>query len=426
MGMIGWQILDAVAMLPQWIWEYRDQLRVAALVALLLVVLSNGYFLKRLDGYGSRIRKSEDDAAAEAGPHAPRSWPFVSVLVPARNEEDNIERCVASLVGQKYPRFEVIVLDDDSTDGTLGILHRLALSSRQLRVLSGRPLPPDWLGKHWACHQLAQASKGELLLFTDADTCHHPLMLEDVVAAQQMEDSDLLTGIPHEEVGSWGEILVLPIINWAMASLLPVGLAHRLKSPTLSMGIGQFMLFRRSGYLAIGGFAAVRTDPVDDVALARLTKERGLRWRFVDLSRRVSCRMYTGFRAVADGLGKSVFPALRNSVWALGAAVLLLAWLYLGPLGVAASWLLGFSPDVATLMWAGSAIGLALAGWGLCLWRFGHPWYRAVFYPASIALVIGIALRSATLFWRGEACWKGRALPGLDSDGSREERRSAD
>ena len=127
-----------------------DQLRVAVLVALLLVVLSNGYFLKRLDRYGSRIRKSEDEAAAEAGSHAPRSWPFVSVLVPARNEEGNIERCVASLVSQKYPRFEMIVLDDDSTDGTLGILHRLALSSRQLRVLSGRPLPPGWLGKHWA------------------------------------------------------------------------------------------------------------------------------------------------------------------------------------------------------------------------------------------------------------------------------------
>jgi chlorobactene glucosyltransferase len=426
MEVIGWYLLRAVAVLPLWVWDHQDRLRVGVLGVLLLVGLSNGHFLKRLDEYGSRARQAKNGRAGEDEPQGSPPLPFVSVLVPARDEEGNIERCIASLLKQQYPHFEVLVLDDDSSDGTVGILHELALSDRRLRVLSGRPLPSGWLGKHWACHQLAQASQADLLLFTDADTWHHPLMLSDAVAAQQAEDCDLLTGIPHEEMESWGEILVLPVISWALDSLVPVGLAHRLRSPVLSMGVGQFMFFRRSSYLALGGFAAVRAHLVDDVALARLTKESGLRWRFVDLSRRVSCRMYTGFRAVADGLGKSVFPALGNRAWALGVMVLLLSWLYLQPVVVAASWLLGFSPHAATLMWAGTAIVLALANWGLCSWRFGQPWYRAVLYPASIAIILGIAVRSATLFWRGEARWKGRTLPGTATDRSGKGNQRAD
>ncbi len=394
-----------------WLWASRDQLRVAILGATLLVALSNLYFFKRVERYG--VANEEN---GEAHTISEDSLPFVSVLVPARNEERNIEACVTSLLGQRYPRFEVLVLDDDSTDETPVILSRLEQSCRRLRVLRGQPLPDDWLGKHWACHQLALAAQGDLLLFVDADTRHHPLMLREAVAAQAREESDLLTGLPHEETVTLGERLVIPIIGWAVLALLPLGLAHRLKSALLSMGIGQFMLFRRAAFWAVGGFVAVRQDPVDDMALARRTKRNGLCWRFLDLSGRVSCRMYQGFKGAADGLGKSVFPALGRRLAVLAGLFVLLAWMYLAPLAECGGWLLGMTAKGGAPFWAGLAVGLAFATWTLVMWRTKQPFRWALTYPLIIGSILGIAVRSAYLFKYGKASWKGRTLPALPGE----------
>lgn len=415
-----------------WLWESRDRVRVVVLTAFILIAVTNWRFLRRVDGYramsggmppaGAPVGASAAEKPTAGAPSrrlsAAEELPFVSILVPARNEELNIEHCVGSLLGQDYPRFEVLVLDDESTDQTPAVLSRLAATAAgRLRVLAGQPLPSGWLGKHWACQQLAEASRGELLLFTDADTVHHPQMLADAVAAQRSESSDMLTGMPNEEVVSWGEKLVLPIMHWAMYSVMPLGVAHRVKSPLVSMAVGQFMLFRRSSFEALGGFEAVRSDPVDDMALARRTKKLGQRWRFVDLSSRVNCRMYRGFRGAVNGLGKSAFPSLNNNVWALALIIALLGWLYLGPLGTGLSAAMGMSPGAGALFWALSALGLALIGWMLVMWRFDYPWYRAFLFPVTIALMMGISLRSAYQFWRGETRWKGRVLRGL-GDGS--------
>ncbi len=394
-----------------WLWASRDQLRVAILGVTLLVALSNLYFFKRIERYGGL---SEEDG--ERCTVREDDLPFVSVLVPARNEERNIETCVTSLLEQRYPRFEVLVLDDDSSDETPGILSRLERSCPRLRVLHGQTLPDDWLGKHWACHQLALAAQGDLLLFVDADTCHHPLMLRAAVAAQASEESDLLTGLPREEAVTLGERLVIPIIGWAALVLLPLGLAHRVKNALLSMGIGQFMLFRRAAFWALGGFAAVRQDPVDDMALARRTKSSGLRWRFIDLSGRVSCRMYQGFRGAADGLGKSVFPALGHRLAVLAVLFVLLVWLYLAPVGACGGWLLGLTSRGGVPFWAGVALGLSLATWALVMWRTKQPLAWALTYPLIIGSILGIAVRSAYLFRRGRASWKGRTLPGLPDE----------
>ena len=146
----------------------------------LLTVLVNYFTVRRFDQY----------------PPAER-YPFVSVLVPARNEARSIEICISSLLAQDYPDFEVIVLNDHSTDDTARILARLAQSDNRLRLLKGVSLPEDWLGKHWACHQLSQAAKGELILFTDADTHSTPDMLRASVSALLAEQADLLTAFPR-------------------------------------------------------------------------------------------------------------------------------------------------------------------------------------------------------------------------------------
>jgi chlorobactene glucosyltransferase len=363
------------------------------LTVVLLIALSNLWAVRRLGGYPR-----------------PSHYPRASVLVPARNEEANIGPCVRSLLAQDYPDFEVLVLDDGSTDATEAVVTALAAGDRRLRVLKGATLADGWLGKHWACHQLAQAADGALLLFTDADTRHHPHTLRDAVAALIAEEADLLTALPWEEVVSWSERLVVPIFQWSCLSFMPIGLAHRLPTPALSAAIGQFMLFRRRAYEAIGGYAAVRQDTVDDMALGRRIKRHGFRWRLLDGTRHIRCRMYRGFAEVWEGFSKNLFAVFDCRILPF-----LFVWLWTGmvfwePLVVLVLEIAGvplprFSPTLAAV-----AVAESLLLWGIAYWRFDFPRYLVFFYPVSVLLCVAIAVRSMVLTLTGRATWKGRRL----------------
>ncbi|MFI5359306.1 MAG: glycosyltransferase [Halanaerobiales bacterium] len=222
---------------------------------------------------------------------AVEDYPFVSILVPARNEERNIERCVRSLLQQDYPNYEILVLDDESEDRTWEILSNLARDNKKLHIFKGNPLPEDWIGKCWACHQLSQSARGEYLLFVDADTEHKPTMLRSIIDAAQFYQADLVTGFPHEEVGSFSELLTIPLINWGILSAIPMPLAFALPHPALSITVGQIMLFKRESYEQIGGHVAVKNHVCEDMALGRLIKAMGFRWRLVDAGQVSRCRM---------------------------------------------------------------------------------------------------------------------------------------
>ncbi len=374
---------------------FRHQLGIAVFLGiLLLIALSNLLALRRLGEYPPPVR-----------------FPRISLLVPARNEETVIEDCVRSLLAQDYPDFEVLVLDDGSTDGTGEILAVLAREDRRLRVWSGWPLPEGWLGKHWACQQLADAATGELLLFTDADTVHHPQMLRLGVAALLAEQADLVSGFPRQRLVTWGERLTVPAIFWCFFSFLPLALAHRVRAPALSLTNGQWMLFRRSAYEAIGGHAAVRTNPVDDIALGRRVKAKGFRWRVVDVGDFVSCRMYSGFRAALEGFTKNLF-----AVFDFRLAEYLFVWVWLTlvtvePLAIAALWPLGVGRGVFALWLALLAVGEMLALWAIAMARLRFPIYLAFLYPVQILILLFIAVRSMLWIAMGWATWKGRTLP---------------
>jgi chlorobactene glucosyltransferase len=189
---------------------------------LLLIVWSNWIILRR-----ARQHK------------IPEKKPYLSVLIPARNEETNIARCVHSLLVQDYPNFEILVLDDQSDDATPEILCRLAAHEPRLTALAGQALPEGWIGKNWACHQLARQARGELLLFTDADTVYQPNALSALVAAVFGEQADVLTGFPDQVMQTWGERLTVPFFSWAFLTFTPLALAYRLRLPSLSSGVGQ-------------------------------------------------------------------------------------------------------------------------------------------------------------------------------------------
>lgn len=362
-------------------------------IVLLAIVLSNWRILRRLKDYGRFA-----------------NWPRVSILVPARNEANNIETCIRSLLAQRYPDFEVLVLDDHSTDETWPILTRLAAEDSRLQLIKGQPLPNDWLGKHWACHQLARRANGELLLFTDADTHHHPKALANAVAALQVEQTDLLTALPRQEVITWGERLVVPLIPWSIGAVVPLALAYRLSWPALAVGVGQFMLFQRRAYDAIGGYEAVKQHVVDDITLARRIKAGGLRWRLADGSQRVRCRMYQNFGQAREGLSKNLFGAFNYNAPFFIFVWVWLAIVFIGPPLLLMLGLVGLPLPLAVKTSSALAIGLALPSWGVVYWQFRLPLYLMFLYPLTIMLAVYLAARSLILSLTGQAIWKGRRL----------------
>jgi chlorobactene glucosyltransferase len=368
------------------------------LAGLLLISLDNLRALRQLDSY-----------AAPAG----LDWPMVSILLPARDEARTVSACVTSLLAQRYPRFELLVLDDHSTDATPAILGRLAARDARLRVLAGQPLPAGWLGKHWACQQLADQARGELLLFTDADTLHHSDALRHAVAALLAEQADLVSVLPRQTLRSWGERLVVPLLPWSLASFYP----HRLSARrvlgvsqlplALTMAVGQFMLFRREAYVRGGGHAAVRANVVDDIALARALTRQGGRCRLLDAGGLVTCRMYRSFAEASQGFSKNLFAAFDYRAPALVAVWLWLCLAYTLPWLALAAPTRGGPGDWLALL----AAALGLATWALPVWRFRLPWQTVLLSPLIVLLGAGLALRSWRLTRAGTATWKGRPLP---------------
>ncbi len=344
----------------------------------------------------------------------PERLPSVSILVPARNEETKIKPCINSLLKQNYPDFEVMTLVDHSTDRTQKILENIAKNNPRLRVLTGKPIPEGWLGKHWACHQLACQAAGELILFTDADTIHAPDALYESVKAMMAEDADLLSAFPKEEAITLAEKILIPFISFGITSILPYRLAKRLKNPLLSITVGQFMLFKKASYEKIGGYSKVKNHVVDDMALGRRIKSHGLNLCLVDGSRHILCRMYNSFEQIVDGFSKNLFGVFNNRIIPYLAMWGWVGFIFLWPL--ITSLLTIFNID---LMYADpsvvkAAVGISLLLFGIAYYRFQYPVYYVLFYPITLILWVLIAVRSMLLTLRGESEWKGRKIPRPD------------
>ena len=264
--------------------------------------------------------------------HSPKQGALVSVLVPARNEALNIERCVRSLLRQQYAPFELLVLDDGSTDATPELLRRLAIESGgKMRVIQGEPLPDGWHGKSWACSQLGRQAKGERLLFTDADTMHEPDALRRTVGAMESSGADMLSLMPHQELGSFWEKLVVPLVHVILMCYLPLRFVRTSRRAAFCFANGQFILFRRHFYDRINGHATVKDALVEDVWLCKSVKKAGgtvVAFNGTDV---VSCRMYRNFREIWEGFSKNLFAALGYSTPGLFILITMISSFYIAP-----------------------------------------------------------------------------------------------
>jgi chlorobactene glucosyltransferase len=348
---------------------------------------------------------------------SPETWPLVSVVVPARNEARNIKRCVQSLLVQNYPRLEVIVVDDRSTDATPEILaelvERAAAGSVPLRVLVGAELPPGWAGKPHALVQGVAAASGDWLCFMDADTFAGPDLLTSTLAAAQRQQADLFTILTEQELGSFWERVVLPLVFTALSFGFPAQQVNDPKRPE-AIANGQFILVRRAVYARLGGHAAVRERIDEDKALAELVKRSGYRLIVADGRRVVRTRMYTSLAEIWEGWTKNIYLGLRDRLW------LLLLGATLGLLGALALplWLLG------GLGWWALGGGLpativvlqAAILWAELIWfrmraaqAFGISAIYAWTLPLGALIFTGMMFASAfkVLSKRGVS-WKGR------------------
>ena len=340
---------------------------------------------------------------------APLVYPKVSILVPARNEENNIAGCIYSLLAQDYPSFEVLALDDQSSDSTLSILEKIASSQPKLKVLEGRPIPEGRLGKNWACVQMAQQAQGDLLFFTDADTLHEPRMLRASVTALIGEQADLLTGFPSQEVHSWGERLLVPFFSWACLCFSPLGVAYRLRLPALSIAVGQMMLFRRAAYQEIGGHDRLGSSIIDDLLLARRITAEGLHWRVMNVTDLVKCRMYQGSRAALNGFAKNLFAAFDFSVLRFLFVFVWLAVMFWEPLVVLALFVFGRAPQARAGELA-VCIMLSFLIWLIPYFELGIPFGLAFLYPIALLATEVAAFQSLRLSFAGRLTWKNRKL----------------
>lgn len=342
-------------------------------------------------------------------PHHER--PFVSMLVPARNEERNIERCVTSLLSQDYHPKEVIVLDDQSDDHTPEILIRMQRQSPQLIVIKGKPLPQGWLGKNWACHQLFQASRGELVLFTDADTHHEPDMLGHAVSAMLHQRVDMLTALVKIKVASFWDGLLVPFMYWSVLTFFPLWLISRFKIKGLSASAGQLMLFRRSALEKINGYEAIKESVIDDFQLGRNILRHHLRWSLMDATREVSCKMYKSLKEAINGFTKNFLPVFNFNVPLFLFVFVYLLVVYLEPLLVIA--IHALTPYFSFVPWQPVCLCvlLSIVQHGLVFWRIKTPAYFSFLYPLAIVVAAYTALHSLIAYFNHSVEWKGRAIP---------------
>jgi hypothetical protein len=347
--------------------------------------------------------------AAQAPRPAPgaAAAPAVSVCIPARNEERNLEAIVRGALASEAASVEVLVYDDQSTDATPRILAALQAEDPRVRAVATEPLPEGWNGKQWGCERMGRAARGTWLLFTDADVRLAPDCLARALAEAGRLDAALLSTIPREETGSPLERLVVPLIHWMLFSWLPMPRMRTTNDPATSAGCGQFLLVRRDAWQAAGGHAAFRASMHDGIKLPRNVRRAGFHTDLYDGSESVSCRMYRSAGETWRGFTKNAYEGLGSPVvllvfTLLEGAGILLPWIWL-PAAIAG----GAAPLGPTVL-AAFAVAAQVAQRVLLARRFGQPWECVVLHPVTIALLLAIQWRSWWLHLTKRRAWRGR------------------
>jgi len=240
--------------------------------------------------------------------------PLVSVLIPARNEKQNIGNILNDLCNQDYTNLEIIVFNDDSADNTGSIVKEFAVKNPNIKLIESQILPEGWLGKNYGCHTLSQHAKGKYFLFLDADVHVKNNLVESAIAYLQKYKLGLVSIFPKQKMESFGEKISVPVMNTILLSLLPLVLVRFSKKPSLAAANGQFMLFDAEVYLRMKPHETTKKNKVEDIAIARYFKKEGIKIDCLTGNSTISCRMYTRYSDAIIGFTKNMAAFFGNSV----------------------------------------------------------------------------------------------------------------
>lgn len=312
----------------------------------------------------------------------------VDVLIPMRNEEENVEGCLKSVLNSELLDVsKVFVLDDGSSDSTAELIGQF-----KVEKLIGTQPPTGWLGKVWACHNLAQVGSGKYLVFMDADVRLHPYAIASSITKMNKFGWDFISPYPRQISGSFLEKLIQPLLQWSWLASVPLRIAEKFPNRSMTIANGQFFIVKRSAYNTSGGHASIPNEVLDDLELARLLISKGFKGGVADGSAVASCRMYKNNSQLIDGYTKSLWSAFGGQFGTLGAIILL--------------YFTGVSPYLGI---GAPASFIFLSRVLAAIKTRSNPAY-AFLHPISILVLIYLIVLSSIRKSRGTLQWRGRAI----------------
>ena len=348
-------------------------------------------------------------------PHSEK--PLVSIAIPARNEEHFIQACVSSLTAQSYENIEILILDDNSTDNTAKIVSLLQESDHRVRIIKGKPLKKGWRGKLYAMQQLYEESKGEYILFTDADTVHNPTSIEYGLGILINEKASMVSGYPKQQGKSvWVQTLVSAML-FNTVLYMPLKLQQKLQWSPFAMAIGQYLLLKRTLLDDIDGFTSMSDVICDDVMLARACTRTSHKYVFADMKEALSCTMFSTFRGGFEGLERSIIGVINIKTYmvpliVVAAAVLIAcACAPIATVAMFIAWLTNtaLSPLPFLLLLAGTL--LLFGSWTATGLYHGFPLKVAIQGPIAFVFVVAMYLHGYYRKVSGKGfVWKGRII----------------
>ncbi len=326
----------------------------------------------------------------------------VSLLIPVRNEEKNINRCLTSVLKQSHSNLEICILDDHSEDNTASIVSDFAQSDKRVKLISGKPLPAEWTGKNWACHQLAHQATGDIIIFTDADNQLSADAVNHTLGWMQKLNLDFLSAFPQQHYSSFWERLIAPSVYMTVYAYLPLWMTYYSKQPSLAAANGQWLALTKQAYNKIGGHESVKKEIVEDTALSRKAKSEGL--KLITLSGRhdVTGFMYQGFKDVFSGFSKNLYGLTGYQI---------LPFLFLLFVMISGTIVPYFLLFTDVFFWGFSLVLINLLIKSLIAFKYREPFLESVLlHPLAILITVIVALNSLHWYLRGWFYWKDRKV----------------
>jgi len=344
----------------------------------------------------------------------PADPPFVSILIPARNEERNIRECLESLTRQDYPNYEIIVVNDRSTDRTREIVEELQKTHRNIALITNEELQEGWTGKNFALHKGVQSAKGAWYLFTDADTWHHPKSVSQAVNYVLDKKADMLTLLPFLEGKSFWEKLIQPIAGAVLLISFPIKNSNNPRKKT-AFANGQFILIRKDIYNKFGGHKGLKEHFLEDIAMAKAVKHGGDVLSVVISPDLFKTRMYKNFMEIWNGWTRIFYYIYDKKFWLIFANIVLLFVFSLLPIvlfvycGARLMMENEFSNRTFAIfvLSALQIIVIRLTTFRYCRMSRSNPYY-SMLNPIGYVIMIGILLNAIkTIFSKKGMTWRG-------------------